>query len=185
MKAKVLYPYEAVGEGEISISAADVEVRIIEDYENGWAFVELSDGRSGVFPMTYLEVIPEKRASVKPTYSPPPIPRSPIATTDSTPTNSPGEEEYQRRSLGSPTQSERRIRTGTVRSQKIQKNRILEAAAADPHRMEKINACLAQIDDLVRKEPFNDLAKAMQKYQQASEKLVEEDKRTFQCTPRI
>ncbi|KAL8733877.1 MAG: hypothetical protein Q9166_001865 [cf. Caloplaca sp. 2 TL-2023] len=56
---KMLYRYQAQGEGEISVDEGQ-EVRIVEpDDGSGWMHVRLSASKSGLVPTTYVEMLPD------------------------------------------------------------------------------------------------------------------------------
>ncbi|KIX05135.1 uncharacterized protein Z518_06007 [Rhinocladiella mackenziei CBS 650.93] len=56
-KAKMLYPYEARDEGEISLSEG-TEVKILEPDDGGWTKVHAGFGKEGLVPTAYLEELP-------------------------------------------------------------------------------------------------------------------------------
>lgn len=57
-RGKMLYPYQAVGEGEVSVEEGQ-EVTIVEpDDGSGWLSVRLSSNSTGLVPATYLEQLP-------------------------------------------------------------------------------------------------------------------------------
>ncbi|KAL8810072.1 MAG: hypothetical protein Q9200_002868 [Gallowayella weberi] len=67
---KMLYPYQAQGDGEVSVDEGQ-EVRVVEpDDGSGWLNVRLSTSKSGLVPATYVEIVansmsaqPERPAS--------------------------------------------------------------------------------------------------------------------------
>ncbi|KAL8709579.1 MAG: hypothetical protein Q9220_005671 [cf. Caloplaca sp. 1 TL-2023] len=63
LHGKMLYPYQAQGEGELSIDESQ-EVRILEpDDGSGWMSVQLSPSKSGLVPATYVETLASNTSS--------------------------------------------------------------------------------------------------------------------------
>ncbi|KAI4191464.1 MAG: hypothetical protein L6R41_000115 [Letrouitia leprolyta] len=62
-RAKMLYPYQASGEGEISAEEGQ-EVTVIEpDDGSGWTNVRIGSSQSGLVPAAYLETLPTTNSS--------------------------------------------------------------------------------------------------------------------------
>ncbi|KAL8720552.1 MAG: hypothetical protein Q9225_002598 [Loekoesia sp. 1 TL-2023] len=60
---KMLYPYQAGGEGEITVDEGQ-EVTILEpDDGSGWMNVRLSSSKSGLVPASYVETLPNRALS--------------------------------------------------------------------------------------------------------------------------
>ncbi|KIW93099.1 uncharacterized protein Z519_05704 [Cladophialophora bantiana CBS 173.52] len=57
LRGKMLYPYEARDEGEISLSEG-TEVKILEPDDGGWTKVHAGFGKEGLVPTAYLEELP-------------------------------------------------------------------------------------------------------------------------------
>jgi hypothetical protein len=58
MRARVIEPFDAEADGEISLAEGAI-VTILENCEDGWILVAADDGRQGFFPNTYLDMIPD------------------------------------------------------------------------------------------------------------------------------
>ncbi|EHY60933.1 Protein BZZ1 [Exophiala dermatitidis] len=56
-RAKMLYPYEARDDGEVTLSEG-TEVRILEPDDGGWTKVDAGFGNEGLVPTAYLEELP-------------------------------------------------------------------------------------------------------------------------------
>jgi hypothetical protein len=56
-QAKVLYDFESVGEGELSVKAGDIVTITNSDVGQGWLFGVGVDGKEGVGPEAYMERI--------------------------------------------------------------------------------------------------------------------------------
>ena len=54
-QAKVLYDFESVGEGELSVKAGDIVTITNPDVGQGWWFGVGVDGKEGVIPEAYVE----------------------------------------------------------------------------------------------------------------------------------
>ncbi|ESO00407.1 hypothetical protein HELRODRAFT_137981, partial [Helobdella robusta] len=53
--AKTLYPYEGVNDDELSFLDNEI-VYLTKHYSGGWSLGEI-DGKSGLFPTSYVEII--------------------------------------------------------------------------------------------------------------------------------
>lgn len=77
VRGKMLYPYQATGEGEVSVEEGR-EVTVVEqDDGSGWLTVRISPTTSGLVPATYLEQLPPPAAASNP---PAPAPDRPVST---------------------------------------------------------------------------------------------------------
>ncbi|EXJ82328.1 hypothetical protein A1O3_06141 [Capronia epimyces CBS 606.96] len=76
-RAKMLYPYDARDEGEITLSEG-TEVKILEPDDGGWTKVQAGFGKEGLVPTAYLEELPT--TATTPAYERPPS----LASTSST-----------------------------------------------------------------------------------------------------
>ncbi|MCJ1386183.1 hypothetical protein MMC17_009309 [Xylographa soralifera] len=56
-RGKMMYPYQASGEGEISVDEGEEVVIIEPDDGSGWMTIRFS-GTSGIVPSSYLEILP-------------------------------------------------------------------------------------------------------------------------------
>ena len=59
MSAKVVVDYYGEGE-ELSMSCGDIVTNIMESEMEGWWRGEI-DGRSGIFPLSFVELLDEKK----------------------------------------------------------------------------------------------------------------------------
>ncbi|KAL8821146.1 MAG: hypothetical protein Q9191_007368 [Dirinaria sp. TL-2023a] len=78
VRGKMLYPYQATGEGEVSVEEGR-EVTVVEqDDGSGWLTVRISPTTSGLVPATYLEQLspPPPATSIPPA----PAPDRPVST---------------------------------------------------------------------------------------------------------
>ena len=58
MLVTALADYEATDEGQMSISAGETLIMLVQDYVNGWSYGCSLDGiRKGMFPQTFVEKI--------------------------------------------------------------------------------------------------------------------------------
>ena len=57
-QVKVLYDFDAVGEGELSVKAGDIVTVTSADVGQGWLLGIGVDGREGIVPESYVEQIP-------------------------------------------------------------------------------------------------------------------------------
>ncbi|KAG8194086.1 hypothetical protein JTE90_003029 [Oedothorax gibbosus] len=79
--ARVLYAYEPTGDHQLGLREGDVVEYITEENTTGWQFGDnLTSGRSGWFPVSYTEPIPEPNRNVyteayeEKSLPPPPLP---------------------------------------------------------------------------------------------------------------
>ena len=54
-QARVLYDFEAVGEGELTVRTGDVVTVTSTTVGEGWWMGRAVDGREGILPQTYVE----------------------------------------------------------------------------------------------------------------------------------
>lgn len=130
------------------------EVIVLEQLANDWARVEFNN-TVGMYPNTYLDIIEVVKKE------PPPRIIEPEKVVDHSANNAQVRDKDKRKSTG---------RTGTLKF-KGQHQKIIDAASADPVRLEKISVISDEIEAV--KKDFQGLIKAVQKYQQQSESLSE------------
>ncbi|KAL8841492.1 MAG: hypothetical protein Q9170_000875 [Blastenia crenularia] len=77
-RAKMLYPYQANGEGEVSVDEGQ-EVTVVEpDDGSGWINVKLGSSGSGLVPASYVEILPSSGL---------PLPERPVSSYSSSSTS--------------------------------------------------------------------------------------------------
>lgn len=71
-QAKVIYDFEAVGDGELTIRVGDIVTVTNNEVGQGWWMASGVDGKEGIIPEAYVERVPDIAGPQNPPQHPPP-----------------------------------------------------------------------------------------------------------------